>query len=84
VHPCGGFDGLADRSDAGPMTFDPGQLASAGPAAVAVHDDGDVSGERVRVQLLEQFAFRGPDSGDLVEGLHRSSRSLGVYHRGVV
>ena len=37
-----GLDDVADRVDAGAMAFDARQVALAGPAAVAVHDDGDV------------------------------------------
>ena len=36
------FDDVADRIDAGAMPFDAGQMPLRGPAAVAVHDDGDV------------------------------------------
>ena len=36
------FDDVAHRFDAGAMPFDARQVALRRPAAVAVHDDGDV------------------------------------------
>ena len=39
---AGRAHGAAQRLDAAPMAFDARQAARGGPAAVAVHDDGDV------------------------------------------
>ena len=45
------FDGVANRVDAGAMPFDARQVALRGPAAVAVHDDGDVRRQPVEIDL---------------------------------
>ena len=42
---AGGADGAADRLDAAPVALDPRQAAPRRPAAVAVHDDGDMGRE---------------------------------------
>ena len=44
------LDGVADGVDARPMTFDARQMPLRGPAAVAVHDDGDVRGQTIEMR----------------------------------
>ena len=44
-----GLDGGSHRFHAGLVSGDARQIAAAGPAAVAVHDDGDVRGQSARV-----------------------------------
>ena len=46
------FDDATSRSQAGAMTRDTGQTATGRPAAIAVHDDGDVkSGLKIRLHM---------------------------------
>ena len=50
----GGLDRVAHGVDAGAMPFDARQVALRGPAAVAVHDDGDVRRQPVEVHLARE------------------------------
>ena len=52
------FDDVADRIDPGAVAFDTRQMALRGPAAVAVHDDGDVPRQTVEVDLAGERLFR--------------------------
>src|SRR5215471_4262243 len=52
-----GLDYVAHRFHAFAVPGDARQMAALGPAAVAVHDDGHVFGELVRVQLAEDFSL---------------------------
>ena len=47
----GGLDRVADRIDPGAMALDARQVTLRGPAAVAVHDDGDVRRQPIEVHL---------------------------------
>ena len=49
-----GLDGVAHGVDAGAVSFDARQMALRGPAAVAVHDDGDVRGQPIELNLAGQ------------------------------
>ena len=71
----GGFDGVAHGVDAGAMAFDARQVALRGPAAVAVHDDGDV-----RRQPLEVHLPRTASRPDAPDGIHASSCSSDTCH----
>ena len=53
-----GLDGVADRVDAGAVPFDARQVALRRPAAVAVHDDGDVRRQPLEVDLTDQHLVR--------------------------
>ena len=63
--------------DAGAMALDARQMALRGPPAVAVHDDGDVGGQPLEVDLMRQRfvgrSWRNPGQ----ELLKRHSRVLG-------
>ena len=48
------LDDVADRVDAGAVPFDARQMALRRPAAVAVHDDGDVRRQLLEVDLARQ------------------------------
>src|SRR5690606_9508927 len=52
-----GADGLAQRLDAPPVSFRPRQAARGGPAAVAIHDDGDVPRAYGRLPRIDQRRF---------------------------
>ena len=52
-----GFDRRAHRRDSGAMSGDARQMAPARPAAVAVHDNGDVFWEPLRIQPQINFRF---------------------------
>ena len=43
AQPAAGLDDLANRAHAGPVAGDPRQVPAFGPAAVAVHDNGNVA-----------------------------------------
>ena len=70
AEPRRGFDDVADRIDAGAVPFDARQMALRRPAAVAVHDDGDVRGQRVEIDLARQ-RFVGRSWGNRPELLKR-------------
>ena len=62
----GGFDGGAHGSHTGAMSRDTGQVAAFGPAAVPVHDDGDVVGQPLRLEAGENLGlFAVQPSGHL-------------------
>jgi hypothetical protein len=52
-----GFNYQADRLHALAVPGDTGQMAALGPPSVAVHDDGDMFRELVRVKLAVEFSF---------------------------
>ena len=54
AEPRRGFDDVAHRIDAGAVAFDARQVALRRPAAVAVHDDGDVGRQLIEVDLPRQ------------------------------
>ena len=58
AEPRRGLDHVAHGVDAGAMAFDPRQVALARPAAVAVHDDGDVAREPVGLELAARAPLR--------------------------
>ena len=68
AEPRRGFDDVADRVDAGAMPFDARQVPLAGPAAVAVHDDGDVPRQPIEFDLARQRLF-GPAGGNPLQQL---------------
>jgi len=47
------LDGAADAGDATAMAFDPWQMPPLRPAAVAIHDNGDVAREALRGNAFE-------------------------------
>ena len=47
------------------MAHGPGEMPFLGPAAVAVHDDGDVAGKSFQIELAEELSLF---SGDRTEG----------------
>ena len=51
---------VADRVDAGAVPFDPRQVPLRRPAAVAVHDHGDVRGQPLEIDLARQRLFGEP------------------------
>ena len=57
LQPGGGLDRVAHRGDAGPVPLDARQAAPLGPAAVAVHDDGDVPGQPGEVDPADEQLF---------------------------
>ena len=54
------LDRVAHRLDAGAVAFDARQVALRRPAAVAVHDDGDVRRQPVEGDLPRQRVVRVP------------------------
>ena len=70
------FDDVADRIDAGAVALDARQVALRRPAAVAVHDDGDMPRQTVEVDLAGERLFRGAgrQSGKEVFERHRVKR----------
>ena len=78
-----GFDGHASGLRAGSVTCDAGKMAFLGPAAVAVHDDGDVAGQPAEVEFFEEaclFSSNGPEifgGGEMVTRVgHDDSESI--------
>ena len=67
-----GFDGGAGGLGAGAVAGDAREMALFGPAAVAVHDDGDVARQAGEIQFFEEFCFF---SGDRAEGVREGSES---------
>ena len=65
-----GFDGHAGGLRAGAMTGDAGKMAFLSPAAVAVHDDGNVTGEAGEIEFFEEMGLFG---GDRAEGFEMSA-----------
>ena len=65
------FDDVADRVDARAMSLDARQVALRGPAAVAVHDHGDMAGQAVEVDLTGERLFRGAGRQDGKEVIER-------------
>ena len=54
AQPGRGLDRIANGVDAGPVPFDPGKMALRRPPPVAVHDDGDVHGQPIEVDLADE------------------------------
>ncbi len=54
VEACTGFDGGAGRLRARAMTGDAWKMTLLGPAAVAVHDDGDMAGKAGKIELFKE------------------------------
>ena len=50
VQARGGLDGRTNRGDTGAMAGDARQMAALGPAAISVHDDGNVVGQPLRIE----------------------------------
>ena len=59
------FDGGAGGLRSGAVSGDAGEMALLGPAAVAVHDDGDMAGKAGEIEFLEKAGFFG---GNRAEG----------------
>src|SRR3954471_10903057 len=53
----GGFDGTANGRDTGAVSGDTWHVPPLGPASVAVHDDGDVLGELLRIETGVNLGF---------------------------
>ena len=64
AEPGGRLDDVADRFDAGAMALDPRQVSLRGPAAVAVHDDGDVLRQPVEIHLSRKRLLGRPGRHD--------------------
>ena len=58
AHLRAGFDHGAHRTHAGLVSGDAQQAAAAGPAPVAVHDDGDVRGQALGIDRSRQRLIR--------------------------
>ena len=69
---CAGLDDAPSCAHAGAMPRDARQVAALRPAAVAVHDDGDVLGQALAVDLLQQSSFFLAGRFQLLRGLHDS------------
>ncbi len=71
----------ADRLDAGSMALQLGQLVLAGPAPIAVHDDGDMAGQDVEigcaVPVRVADGLESPPDGVVDAELRPSKRSAG-------
>ena len=52
-----GFDDFARGFYSGAVSGDARQVAALRPAAVAVHDDGEVLGQALQVQFIEKLRF---------------------------
>ena len=50
-----GLHGVANRGDPRAMPFDSGEFSSLRPAAVTIHDDGDVFGKPLQIDSLEKI-----------------------------
>ena len=74
-----GFDGHARGLRAGAMSGDAGEMAFLGPAAIAVHDNGDVAREAGKIEFFEQVRFFG---GDGTECFWDDEMAAGVGHDG--
>ncbi len=69
AEPGAGFDGILDRLGRGAMALDPRLVPPLGPAAVPVHDDGDVFGKDREVDLTKKrffLAARGDKTLEIV------------------
>ena len=53
-----GLDRVSHRLDAGAMAFDARQVPLRRPSAIAVHDDGDVSGQPLSGNLTHEAFVR--------------------------
>jgi hypothetical protein len=62
-----GFDNLLNGFRAGPVPLDPRLPALFRPAAIPVHDNGDVPGKPGRVQLQNEFFFFASGRNETVE-----------------
>ena len=60
------FDGFPHRADPGPVPLDARQVARAGPATIAVHDDGEMAGQSIEIEKLQDLPFLGPWRSDLI------------------
>ena len=65
-----GFNRHTNGLYAGLVTSDAGQAAAAGPAAVAVHDHGEVLGQTLGDERGGELPFPGPGLQDLQQSLH--------------
>src|ERR1043165_2894292 len=75
----GGLDDLAHRGDAGAVALDAGEVACAGPAAVAVHDDGDVPRQPLQIDFFEERLFDRAGIGKLAKVDHLERAMLAQY-----
>jgi hypothetical protein len=74
-----GLDDLAHRGDAGAVALDARQVARAGPAAVAVHDHGDVPRQPLQVDFFEEGLFDRAGIGKLAKVDHLEPAMLAQY-----
>ena len=70
IEPAAGFDDLAHGFHPGAVPGDARQRAPLCPAAVAVHNDCDVSGQLCRVKLLRETKLSAARRSPLEEFLH--------------
>ena len=65
-----GFDDLAGGFHSGAVSGDAREMAALGPAAVAVHDDGEVLGEALEVKFIEKVRFLAVGGFEKFAGFH--------------
>ena len=78
------FDDVAHGVDAGAVPLDPRQVALRGPTAVAVHDDRDMPGQPLEVDLAGQrllWRSRRHNGKNVLER-HGSGRKLNLDDTG--
>jgi hypothetical protein len=63
-----GFDGHAGGLRTGAVSGDAGEMTLLGPAAVAIHDDGDMTGEAGKIESLQETGFLGGDGAEGFRG----------------
>ena len=66
AQPAAGFNGVTNSVDTRGMACGAGQIPLAGPAAVAIHNDGDVRGQAVRIDGFGELPIlaSGLDGGE--------------------
>ena len=70
-----GFDGSAGRLRARAVTGDARKMTLLGPAAIPVHDDGDVAGEASQIELFKEYRLFGTHWAEFLDQ-RRESREL--------
>ena len=76
AQPGRGLDDVAHGVDAGAMPFDARQVPARGPAAVAVHDDGDVGRKLFEVDLTSERLLGRPRRQPRQQFVKRHRRPL--------
>ena len=83
LQPGAGLDHLAGGLYAGAVPGHPRQVAPLRPAAVAVHDDGDMLREAPRVELLEEARLLAACRLEQVRRLHVPNPEQFFGRRGI-